>query len=69
MEFLFPHVFVPRLDAQTDQNVSVRLKPAVLWPDEIVGLYRATKQSVGSDFGEDCRDSLGNEMNPAQHPL
>lgn len=55
-----PNVFTARLDAQTDQNVSVSPKPAVLWSDAVVGLYGASKQSVGSAYLEDLRDSLGN---------
>lgn len=35
MEFLFPDVFIPRLDVQTDQNVSIRPKSAALWPGEM----------------------------------
>lgn len=46
MEFLFPDIFIPRLDAQTDQNVSVRPKPAVLWPDAVVELYGAVKRRI-----------------------
>lgn len=55
--------------SQSDQNVSVRPKPSVLWPDAIVGLYGTAKRSVGSAYLEDLRDSSGNEMNSAQHPL
>lgn len=46
MEFLFPDIFIPRLDAQTDQNVSVRPKPAVLWPDAVVELYGAVTRRI-----------------------
>lgn len=33
-----PDVFIPRLDTQADQNVSVRPEQAVLWSDAAVGL-------------------------------
>lgn len=54
----FPDIFIPRLDSQTDQNASIRPKSAVLWPDVIVGLYGATKQSVVSAYLEDLKESL-----------